>query len=132
MNIYLYKNKLIIICLIIVLIFSSTISVVIGNHSNSLNNNKSINEGQNPNKSFFNNNQTIFGPTFNYKITLKNKESEIERSLRILKLTGHIKQKLGKASFIIRLKKNKSADISVKKILNIINGLSGIRLFMKA
>ena len=76
MHIYLYKKKVIIICLIIILIFSSTLPITVGNHSIS-SNNKSTNEGQKNYDFFINNNQTNFGPLFDYKINIKNKDTKV-------------------------------------------------------
>jgi outer membrane protein assembly factor BamB len=80
MHIYLYKKKLIIICLMIVLIFSSTLPITVGNHSISLNHKKSINEEQKKYEFFINNNQTRFGPFFDYKLNINKKDIKIEPS----------------------------------------------------
>jgi len=79
MHIYLYKKKLIIIWLMIVLIFSSTLPVTVGNHSISLNHNNSINEEQKNYDFFINNNQTSYGPSYDYKINIKNKETKTKQ-----------------------------------------------------
>jgi outer membrane protein assembly factor BamB len=77
MNIYLDKRRLIIICLMIVLIFSSTLPIIVGNQTISSNKNKSNNEEQ-KNYNFFNNNQTSYGPSYYYKITTKEEDTNIE------------------------------------------------------
>ena len=75
MNISLYKKGCAIICLMIFLILSSILPVVVGNQT-ILSNNKSITDKQIFYDNFYKHNQTSYGPLFEYKTNIKNKNIE--------------------------------------------------------